>query len=146
MHLHGALAIDHMKRDAVRSVQFILYVGDQQRSRDFYAQLLRKAPVLDVPGMTEFQLTAEVKLGLMPAEGIARIISGVLPHPEKGAGIPRCELYLHVDDLDLECTNALRCGALSVDEKADRDWGDTVAYFADPDGHVIAFAERTGER
>ena len=24
----------------------------------------------------------------------------------------------------------------------DMDWGDSVCYFADPDGHIIAFAEK----
>ncbi len=35
---------------------FILYVSDQQVSRDFYAAGLGLEPVLDVPGMTEFNL------------------------------------------------------------------------------------------
>lgn len=25
-----------------------------------------------------------------------------------------------------------------------RDWGDRVCYFADPNGHIIAFAETIG--
>ena len=50
--------------------EFILYVSDQQRSRDLYAVLLDLDPVLDVPGMTEFDLGG-CKLGLMPEEGIA---------------------------------------------------------------------------
>ena len=127
----------------MRSVEIILYVRDQAASRDLYSALLRRAPVLDVPGMTEFELTGGVKLGLMPHSGIARILGEALPHPQQADGVPRCELYLQVGDLDLECNNAIASGARLISAKAARDWGDTVAYFADHDGHVIAFAQRT---
>lgn len=36
--------------------EFILYVADQARSRDFYRTVLATEPTLDVPGMTEFDL------------------------------------------------------------------------------------------
>lgn len=118
---------------------FILYVADQQRSARFYAQLLDREPVTDVPGMTEFVLPG-CKLGLMPASGIARIISGPLPHPSSADGVPRCELYLEVDDLDKAIARSVNAGARCVDPVADRDWGHRVAYYADPDGHVVAWA------
>ena len=119
--------------------EFILYVQDQQRSRDLYRVLLDREPVLDVPGMTEFDLGG-CKLGLMPASGIARIITPALPHPDAGHGVPRCELYLRVDDLDAAIARARQAGLIVISSVADRDWGDRVAYFADPDGHVIALA------
>ncbi len=120
--------------------EFILYVKDQARSTRFYSTLLERAPLLDVPGMTEFELSPGTKLGLMPEQGIARIISGVLPHPATVNGVPRCELYLLVDHLESALQQALKSGALEVSPAADRDWGHRVAYFADPDGHVIALA------
>lgn len=123
----------------IQRTEIILYVSDQVRSATFYATLLGKAPALDVPGMTEFDLGG-CTLGLMPEAGIARIINGPLPHPARGAGIPRCELYLLVDDLDATMRMATEAGALLVDAAAPRDWGHRVAYFADPDGHVIALA------
>lgn len=120
-------------------VDFILYVKDQGRSRDFYRALLGKEPVLDVLGMTEFDLGG-CKLGLMPEDGIARIITPPLPHPGTGSGIPRCELYLLMPDLAGAELRAQAAGALILDPSKDRDWGHRVAYFADPDGHVIALA------
>lgn len=125
----------------ISEVEFILYVADRSRSATFYAQLLGAAPTLDVPGMTEFTLGPGCKLGLMPETGIARIISGPLRHPCEGAGIPRCELYLLVDDLEAAAERAASAGASNVSAAADRDWGHRVAYFADPDGHVIALAK-----
>lgn len=120
-------------------VEFILYVKDQARSREFYRTLLDTEPVIDVPGMTEFDLGG-CKLGLMPEDGIAQIITPPLSHPGTGSGIPRCELYLVLPDLNLAELRARSAGAVIVDPGKDRDWGHRVAYFADPDGHVVALA------
>ena len=125
----------------ITATEFILFVADQARSTAFYRALLGREPVLDVPGMTEFDLGHGTKLGLMPEQGIARIISGPLPHPATGQGVPRCELYLVVEDLDAAVQEAVSAGAVEVDPAADRDWGHRVAYFADPDGHVVALAK-----
>lgn len=124
----------------ITASEFILYVKDQAKSAAFYRDLLGKAPALDVPGMTEFELGNGCKLGLMPNDGIARIVSGPLPHPSTGSGVPRCELYLLVNDLDAAMTDALSAGAQLISAAADRDWGHRVAYYADSDGHVIALA------
>jgi lactoylglutathione lyase len=124
-------------------VETILYVENQERSRLFYEGIFRKPADLNVPGMTEFILNEKCKIGLMPNDGIARILSNKLPHPSTGNGIPRCELYLYVEDIQAEFDNAIECGALLVSPIAERNWGDNVCYFADPDGHVIAFAEKT---
>ena len=124
--------------------EFILYVKDQQRSRDFYRIFLGMAPALDVPGMTAFNI-GSCKLGLMPEDGIARIITPALPHPVSGTGVPRCALYLLVNDLEIAVDRARHAFALPVSSISDRDWGHRAAYFADPDGHVIALATRITE-
>lgn len=36
---------------------FILYVEDQGRSTEFYTRVLGREPSLNVPGMTEFELS-----------------------------------------------------------------------------------------
>jgi uncharacterized glyoxalase superfamily protein PhnB len=122
-------------------IEFILYVADQSRSRDFYQKVLQSDPSLDVPGMTEFKLGPGVKLGLMPENGIAKILSDKMPHPATGNGIPRCELYLVVDDVATAMKRAVQSGARLVSETAKRDWDQTVGYVSDPDGHIIAFAQ-----
>jgi len=112
------------------------------RSCLFYQNIFRQDADLNVPGMTEFNLSAGCKLGLMPNTGIAKILADKTPHPESGNGIPRCELYLYVADIQFEYDNAIKSGAKLISPIADRDWGDRVCYFADPDGHIIAFAEK----
>lgn len=126
----------------IQLIETILYVKDQQLSTGFYTQLFRQPPDLNVPGMTEFKLAENCKLGLMPNSGIAKILADKTPHPDQGNGIPRCELYLYVENIELEFENALQSGAIPVSPIADRNWGDKACYFADPDGHIIAFAEK----
>ncbi|AFD06618.1 VOC family protein [Solitalea canadensis] len=121
--------------------QFILYVADQNRSTDFYRTLLDQEPLLEVPGMTEFELAPSLKLGIMPENGIAKIISEKVPHPANGNGIPRCEIYLVVDDLLPYYERAKQLNAILVSDISFRDWGHKACYFADPDGHIVAFAE-----
>jgi uncharacterized glyoxalase superfamily protein PhnB len=125
----------------MKDVEFIIYVADQNRSAVFYEKLLGLKPALHVPGMTEFQLTDTVKLGLMPENGIAKILTDALPHPKTGNGIPRCELYLKISDANEYMARGMEQGGKEISALQQRDWGDKVGYISDLDGHVIAFAE-----
>lgn len=122
--------------------EFILYVNNQESSSRFYEAIFRTKPTLEVPGMTEFTLSETLKIGLMPNNGIAKIITPATLHPEKGNGIPRCEFYFYVENIELEFQNALQAGAKIISGIENRNWGDRVCYFADLDGHIIAFAEK----
>lgn len=130
-----------MKLNADPLVEFILYVRDQSRAKQFYQYILEIPPSLDVPGMTEFQLAPGVKLGIMPEAGISEIVCPIMPDPAVASGIPRCELYIKFADAGAVLQRALAAGALSVSELTPRDWGDTVAYVADPDGHILAIVQ-----
>lgn len=123
-------------------IQFILYVSDQEKSKHFYEELLSLKPALHVPGMTEFQLSEGTKLGLMPENGIATILSDKIPHPITGNGIPRCELYLKVKNTEDYIQRGIQLGAKMISPLQSRDWGDKAGYIADADGHIIAFAEK----
>jgi lactoylglutathione lyase len=107
-----------------------------------YADLFEKQPVLNVPGMTEFELSEHVILGLMPTKSIAKIITPILPDPSRGQGIPRCELYLYIDHIEGVYERSQSLGFKQISPLEDRDWGDRAFYLADIDGHVIAFAEK----
>ena len=121
-------------------IQFILYVKDQSAAGDFYRKVLYLEPLLDVPGMTEFQLTENTKLGLMPENGIAKILQDKTPHPATGSGIPRSELYLLVEKPEEYFQRAIENSANEISPVQPRDWGHRAGYVGDPDGHVIAFA------
>lgn len=126
----------------IQLFETILYVNDQKASTEFYTQLFRQSPDLNVPGMTEFKISENCKLGIMPNKGIAKILSDKTPHPDLGNGIPRCELYFYVENIDFEFENATKIGAKLISPIENRDWGDKVCYFSDFDGHIIAFAEK----
>lgn len=126
----------------IQLIETILYVNDQEASCKFYQNIFRKEADLHVPGMTEFNLSDNCKIGLMPNKGIAKILANKTPHPDSGNGIPRCELYFYVDNIQFEFGNAIKSGARLISPVIDRDWGDKVCYFSDPDGHIIAFAEK----
>ena len=122
-------------------VIFIIYVADQRRSKDFYENVLQQKPVLDVPGMTEFQINEHTKLGIMPEKGIANILGKETPHPSTGNGIPRSEIYLYIDHPSQYYLRAIESGAKAISPLQIRNWGDEVAYCADLDGYILAFAK-----
>lgn len=125
-------------------VEMILYVANQAKSRAFYAFLLQIEPCLDVPGMTEFMITENLKLGLMPENGIANILQPHTPHPASGNGIPRCELYLLLENIEPYIERMYSLNTKQISPLETRDWGHDVAYFSDPDGHIIALARTIG--
>ena len=120
--------------------EIIFYVSDQEKSKNFYSYILQQEPILDVEGMTEFTLQENLKLGLMPEKGIAKIITPPMPHPSKGNGIPRNELYIFSEDYKNMYQKAINAGACKISAIKQRDWGHAVGYVSDLDGHVIAFA------
>ncbi len=119
----------------------ILYVANQEKSTNFYQEVLQLDPTLNVPGMTEFTLFENCKLGLMPEDGIAKIITPATPHPATGSQIPRCEIYLRVDNPQGFMNRAISNGGITVNPLQARDWGEKVGYTTDLDGHILAFAE-----
>jgi catechol 2,3-dioxygenase-like lactoylglutathione lyase family enzyme len=121
-------------------VHTILYVKDQQKSSRFYSEILKIEPHLDVPGMTEFQLSEKHILGIMPERGIKKLIGEGLPDPELANGIPRAELYFRVDGAEEFMARALGLGAKLLSPCQLRDWGQSAGYILDLDGHVLAFA------
>jgi catechol 2,3-dioxygenase-like lactoylglutathione lyase family enzyme len=122
----------------MRVVHTILYVSDQNRSTDFYGKILGADPVLNVPGMTEFRLSENHILGLMPETGIKNLLGpGV---GEFAQGSLRAELYFRVSNPEELFTSALEHGAKELSPIARRDWGDRAGYVMDFDSNILAFA------
>lgn len=125
----------------INKSHIIFYVEDQQKSAEFYTNLLNHEPELNVPGMTEFHLSSTSVLGLMPASGIKNLLGDKIEKPERKNNQPRAELYLLVDNIESYVDRAIKLGAKKLDDLKERDWGHRVIYFEDHDGYVIAFAE-----
>lgn len=141
-----ASGINTMKpSQEIKEIIIILYIENQENSKNFYSTVLEMNPILDVIGMTVFEISKNVNLGIMTKSGISKIICPVLPHPSNANGIPRCELYLKVDEPREYAKRAINCGGRKVSELSQRDWGDEVVYVSDLDGNVIAFATSIGK-
>lgn len=126
----------------MKTAHFIFYVNNQESSTHFYESVFGFKPRLNVPGMTEFLLNDGAVLGLMPEAGIKSLLGEAIQNPSEASGIARSELYLIVENPDLFHKRALELGAKELSPMSKRSWGDTVAYCADPDGHILAFASR----
>ncbi len=125
----------------INKSHIIFYIGDQQASTEFYSKLLNINPTLNVPGMTEFTLTDNSILGLMPAAGIKKLLKEKIELPQKIINTPRAEIYLIVDNAAAYIKRAQEMNVVVLDDFKERDWGHRAIYFEDPDGYIIAFAE-----
>jgi uncharacterized glyoxalase superfamily protein PhnB len=121
-------------------VNIILFVKDQEISTRFYEKVFLKKPTLNVPGMTEFEISKQCVLGLMPENGIKNILKDKIHDPEESNGISRCELYLTIENPELYIRNVVEAGGELISPYQKRSWGDNAGYVKDSDGHIIAFA------
>lgn len=123
----------------------ILFVADQARSTEFYSRVLSIEPRLNVPGMTEFEVSSGAVLGLMPRASAARLFGNRVKIVEDGDAGKSAELYLLVNDAAAYFQRAIEAGAREISPLILRDWGHRAGYCLDPDGHIIAFADVTSD-
>lgn len=130
--------METMASDA-RPVLVILAVEDVARARAFYAAAFGWPVEVDVPVYVEMAAPGGLRVGLYERRGFGRNTGRVPMAPPPDALAP-VELYLRVDDLRTAAARLASAGARLLSAAAPRDWGDDVAYFADPDGTVLALA------
>jgi hypothetical protein len=131
------------RKMAMKEAYFILYVSDQAESALYYGEVLDRKPILDVPGITEFELRDGSILGLIPVQSAGRLLGKSLFR--SSSKVPKAELYLVVDDPGICHQRALDRGATELSPMQLRDWGHRAAYSMDHDGHVLAFAEKVAQ-
>src|SRR5688500_6822387 len=119
----------------------ILAVADAQRSASFYEAVFGWArnPRVNYENYVELQQGEEQWLGLYEREGFAAA-SGATLAPA-GGHQTATELYVRVDDVAPLVERLREAGATALSPLGPRDWGDDAAYFADPDGNVVAVAQ-----
>ena len=125
----------------IKLSHIIFYVRNQEKSRSYYQAVLNIHPKLNVPGMTEFELSTDLILGLMPEKGIERLLGNVRFNTSATKVQPRAELYLIVDNAKAYHSRALQNGGIELSGLLNRDWGHRVAYSMDFDGNILALAE-----
>lgn len=124
---------------APRHVLTILAVSDLARASRFYGEAFGWPAAVEVPVYVELALPGGQRFGLYQREGFARNVGLLPPAPEAGA-ITATEVYLQCDDLGVAVERVTRAGGRLLSARSPRPWGDEVAYFADPDGNVLALA------
>jgi uncharacterized glyoxalase superfamily protein PhnB len=101
--------------------------------------------VVDVPVYAEFRLPDGMRVGVYERRGFGRNTGEVPLCAPDGALLP-CELYLYADDPVALCARVQSAGGRLLSALTPRDWGDEVAYLADPCGNVLAVARASAPR
>ena len=122
-------------------MQVIFAVGDVARSVEFYERAFgwpRNDRIaygnyveLHSPGGT---------LGLFEGEAYAGMV-GAEPAELGNGSVSPAYLYVRVDSLDETVARLTEAGARPLSPPADHSWGERAAWFADPDGNVVAVAQ-----
>ncbi|MBZ0137157.1 MAG: VOC family protein [Planctomycetes bacterium] len=120
----------------------ILYVADLAQAAAFYDAAFGFPKNVDVPQYVEYQINGGACLGLMPQGNTRHFLGDEIGRRTPSDDCPRGEVYLVVDDPVAAVERLIACGAVCTSPLAARDWGDRAAYFLDPNGYVIAVAEK----
>ena len=95
----------------INKSNIIIYVDDQERSTNFYSKVLNQEPILNVPGMTEFLLTENTILGIMPSTGIKKLLHDRIDILQPYVRFLKAELYLVVDNLEKYLSRTIKVNA-----------------------------------
>lgn len=119
----------------------ILAVTDLKRAVQFYRAAFGWRHTVDVPVYAEFELPNAQRVGVYERRAFAAN-TGATPHEVPPGELAPAELYFYCDDLPGAVARVMGAGARELSPAAARTWGDEVAYFADPDGNVLALARK----
>lgn len=119
----------------------IFAVTDVRRAVAFYAAAFSATEIVTAPNYVELDLGGTTRLGLYERSGFGKNVGHVPAAPALGA-VTGAELYFRVPSLSDAIAKLEATGARVLSPPEARPWGETAAYFADPDGNVIAVAQR----
>ncbi len=124
-------------------MQVIFAVGDVARSVEFYERVFGwpRNDWIDYSNYVELKPPEGGALGLYERSGYAGEV-GAEPVETNGR-VSRAYLYVRVDDVEATVARLEEAGARALSPLADRAWGERAAWFADPDGNVVAVAQST---
>jgi predicted enzyme related to lactoylglutathione lyase len=81
-------------------------------------------------------------LGLYERDGFAGTV-GAEPLEIPDGAVSPAHVYVRVDDLDETVARIETAGGRPLSPVRERQWGETAAWFADPDGNLLAVARST---
>jgi flavin reductase (DIM6/NTAB) family NADH-FMN oxidoreductase RutF/catechol 2,3-dioxygenase-like lactoylglutathione lyase family enzyme len=117
----------------------ILATADLNRAVAFYTEAFDWSIRVRNKTYVEFVLPNGRSLALCTQEGFKREV-GDWPQIAGEKGISDVQVYFRCENLPRAIAKLHTAGARPLSKVRERDWGEEAAYFADPDGHVIAMA------
>jgi uncharacterized protein len=125
-------------------MQVILAVSDLQRSLAFweFAFDWPRNDRIDYSNYVELFPPDGGTVGLFEREGFAGTVGAEPLAIENGAVAP-AYVYVRVNDVEAAVARLEAAGGRVLSPLSPRQWGETAAWFADPDGNVIAVAAPT---
>jgi catechol 2,3-dioxygenase-like lactoylglutathione lyase family enzyme len=117
----------------------IFAVANVRRAVDFYTAAMSATEVVTSPNYVELDLGGTTRLGLYERVGFGQNVGRIPASPAVG-DVTSAELYFRVASLPAAIEKLERTGARLLSPARGRPWGETAAYFADPDGNVVAVA------
>jgi predicted enzyme related to lactoylglutathione lyase len=123
-------------------VQVILAVNDLGRALDFYEGAFgwTRNDRIDFGNYVELLPPDGGTVGLYEKSGFAAEV-GADPVGVSGDQVAPAYLYVRVDDVRATIADVEQAGGRPLSSLSHRAWGEEAAWFADPDGNVVALAQ-----
>lgn len=112
----------------------IWFVSSIEKSVAFYRDVLGLQVRLEGDGYVEFTMD-NVRFALFERAQLPELIG------RAGGQPPSAEIAFVVDDVDAEHERLVAAGVPVLSGPVDRPWGQRTVHVADPDGHVVEFAQ-----
>ena len=123
-------------------MQVIFAVSDLARSLEFWERAFDwpRNEWIDYANYVQLEPPGGGSLGLYERDGYAGLV-GAEPAPIPEGRVSPAYLYVRVEDVEEAARRIEAAGGRRLTDLAERSWGETAAWFADPDGNVVAVAE-----
>lgn len=127
-------------------MQVIFAVSDLPRSWSFYERAFGwpRNERIDYRNYVELLPPDGGALGLFEREGFAGTV-GAAPAEVPNGHVAPSYLYVRVEDVDAAAAALQAAGGRPLSAPARRSWGERAAWFADPDGNVVAVAQPSAD-
>jgi catechol 2,3-dioxygenase-like lactoylglutathione lyase family enzyme len=123
-------------------MQVVFSVSDLARALRFYEAALGwpRNDKIDYDEYVELLPPDGGSLGLFERSGFAELV-GAEPFAGENGDVAPAYVYVRVDDVEGAVARLEGAGARLLSPLAPRSWGEKAAWFADPDGNVVAVAQ-----
>jgi predicted enzyme related to lactoylglutathione lyase len=123
-------------------VQVIFAVADLTRSLAFYERAFDwpRNDRIDYANYVELHPPDGGTLGLFESDGYAETV-GAVPVGVSDGQVAPAYAYVRVEDVERAVERIEAAGGRPLSPLRERSWGERAAWFADPDGNVIAVAD-----